>query len=163
MSALVLLAVSTAFHPPASTLSASTLSAAARTGPPRALSISHVAAGANLATFGVYGAALVLKPAALMKDVMKSDTQWTLGDVPYVIAQYLGAVYLSQALRMVRALTVAAMLKSDLMGVCIIQLFLCATSLARLAAGVDRNAVTLTLPAGQGFMAALSWVGYASA
>lgn len=90
------------------------------------ISLPQVAAGANLATFAVYGGALLLKPGTLMKEVMKSDEPaWKFADIPYALAQYLGAIYLSQALRMFRALTTAAMLRTDLMGVGIIQLFLC--------------------------------------
>ena len=128
------------------------------------LSLAQVAAGANLATFTMYGSALVLSPSSLMKNVMKSDDSavWSLASIPCAIAQYLGAVYLSQALRMARALTTAAMLKTDLLGVGIIQLFLCVTSLGRLLAGIEKNPVTLSLPVGQGIMAALSLVGAAS-
>ena len=64
---------------------------------------------------------------------------------------------------MVRALTAAAFLREHLLGVGVIQLFLCVTSLARLALGIERNAVTLTLPVGQGLMAALSFAGMATA
>ena len=140
--------------------------------PPRAvapranveLSLAKTAALANLATFGIYGTALLLKPVNLMKDVMKSDaaTELKFAEFPYAVAQYLGAVYLSQAFRCVRALMVAATMKEALLGVGIVQLFLCVTSLARLAQGLDRNSVTLTLPMGQGFMAALSFLGYSS-
>ena len=135
-----------------------------RATPPVAVGIAQVAAGANLASFSIYGAALLFKPATLMKEVMKSDVSaWRFTDETYAIAQYLGAVYIAQALRMVRALSAAAFLKEHLMGVGVVQLFLCVTSLARLLKGLDRNAVTLSLPVGQGFMAALSFVGYASA
>jgi len=128
------------------------------------IGISQIAAGANLATFSIYGTALLFGPAKLMKEVIKSESpMWKFAELPYAIAQYLGAVYMSQALRMVRALTTATLLKSDLLGVCIIQLFLCLTSLARLAGGANRNAVTYSLPVGQGFMAALSYLGYAAA
>ena len=100
--------------------------ATVRTDPARMISLPQVAAGANLATFAVYGGALLLKPGTLMKEVMKSDEPaWKFADIPYALAQYLGAIYLSQALRMFRALTTAAMLRTDLMGVGVIQLFLC--------------------------------------
>ena len=127
------------------------------------MSLAKIAAGANLFFFGGYGAALLFTPAALMREVMKSGVPYAkLNDIPYAIAQYLGAVYLSQALRMVRALTTAATMRYDLLGVGTIQLFLCLTSLGRLLAGIDKNAVTLTLPLGQGAMAALAFAGAAS-
>jgi hypothetical protein len=128
------------------------------------LGLAQVAAGANLITFAAYGSALLFRPDILMKEVMRSGAPaWNFGGIPYAIAQYLGAVYLSQALRMVRALTVRAFLREHLGGVGILQLFLCLTSLARLAGGIDRNAVTLTLPLGQGLMAGLAFAGALSA
>ncbi len=127
---------------------------------PQMLSIPQIAAGANLASFGIYGAALLLKPSFIMRDVMRDDQPaWEFSSVPYAIAQYLGAVYLSQAGRMVRALRSAAMLKSDLLGIGIIQLFLCLTSLGRLIGGLERNSVSMSLPVGQGFMSALAFYG----
>ena len=164
MSVALLAAASLAFHvaPPVAPLAAAPR-ANARIAPTE-LSLAKTAALANLATFGIYGTALLLKPVNLMKDVMKSDaaTELKFAEFPYAVAQYLGAVYLSQAFRCVRALMVAATMKEALLGVGIVQLFLCVTSLARLAQGLDRNSVTLTLPMGQGFMAALSFLGYSS-
>lgn len=130
--------------------------------PPTMLSLPQLAAGANLASFGFYGVALVLKPAWLMKNVMMSDNEaaWDFKGIPCAIAQYLGAVYLAQALRMVRSLTwMPHMLKTDLLGVGFIQLFLCIVSLARLACGIDKTEVTTTLPLGQGLMASLALIG----
>ena len=143
------------------------LAPAVRATTPKMLGLAKVAAGANLFFFGVYGAGLVLKPNLLFKEVMKAEKGYgTLGDISYAVAQYLGAVYLSQALRMVRALGFwlpTAMMRSDLLGVGVIQLFLCLVSLGRLLGAfgpaVEKNEVTLTLPVGQGVMAALSFAG----
>ena len=130
---------------------------------PKMLGLPQAAAGANLLSFGVYGIALILKPGWLMKNVMMSDddgTPWKLNSIPCAICQYLGAVYLAQALRMVRALTwMPHMLRTDLLGVGFIQLFLCLVSLGRLACGIDKTEVTLTLPLGQGLMATLALLG----
>lgn len=135
----------------------------AKASSPKMIGLPTFAAGANLASFGLYGLALVLKPGWLMKNVMMSDDDgapWKLNTIPCAICQYLGAVYLAQALRMVRALTwMPHMLKTDLLGVGFIQLFLCIVSLGRLAAGIDKNEVTMTLPLGQGIMAALALIG----
>ena len=134
----------------------------ARVAQPQMLGLAQVAAGANLASFGLYGVALVLKPGWLMKNVMMSDDEetWRFSGIPCAIAQYLGAIYLAQALRMVRALTwMKPMLRTDLLGVGFIQMFLCMVSLARLASGIEKNEVTLTLPLGQGVMAALALIG----
>ena len=123
MSLAVCVVAAAAFQLPSARLPTP---ATVRADPSRMLSLPQVAAGANLAAFSFYGGALLLKPATLMKEVMKSEEPaWKFADIPYALAQYLGAVYLSQALRMVRALTTAAMLRTDLMGVGIIQLFLC--------------------------------------
>lgn len=159
-----ILVASTAFQvptaaPPACALRTPALPA--KTAPPQMLALPQIAAGANLAIFSLYGTALLFKPTALMKNVMKSDTAAFVEfkGVPCAIAQYLGAIYLSQALRMVCALTVAARLRTDLMGACFIQMFLAITSLARLIGGVEKDPVTLSLPVGQGLMAALSFAG----
>ena len=129
------------------------------------LTISQVAAGANLATFTFYGAALLFKPAAMIKTVMRSDgfDAIKFGDPIYAIAQYLGAMYLSQGLRMLRALGTPSMLKADLMGVGVVQSLLCVTSLARLLMGIAKDSVTLSLPFGQGLMAWLAFAGSAAA
>ena len=130
------------------------------------MGLATIAAGANLASFGLYGSALLFKPDWLAKNVMMARgikaPGWKFGDLTYSLAQYLGAVYLSQALRMVRALMTVSMLRTDLMGVGIIQLFLCLTSVGRLLGGIEKNEVTLSLPFGQGLMAALAFAGSAS-
>lgn len=73
---------------------------------------------------------------------------------------HAGAFYLSQGLRMLRALGNPSMLKYDLEGIFVIQSLLCLVSLGRLAAGIAKDAVTLSLPMGQAFMAALALAGY---
>ena len=127
------------------------------------MSIAKVAACANLASFGLYGIALVLKPAMLMKNVMGSSDEavWKFDGIPCTVAQYLGACYLAQAARMVTALATAS-IKSNLVGVGLVQLFLCLTSLGRLAAGIPKNEVTMSLPVGQGLMATLAFLGVRS-
>ena len=131
---------------------------------PGCLSLPQVAAGANLVTFSLYGSGLLFTPSALMKGVMRSDAPASkFGDIPFAISQFLGAVYLAQALRILLALTGRMALRSELLGVGIVQLFLCVTSLARLAGGIDRNAVTVSLPVGQGLMGALSFAGMRAA
>ena len=128
------------------------------------MSIAKVAAGANLASFGLYGLALVLKPAALMKNVLGSSDEavWKFDGIPCAIAQYLGACYLAQAAQMIVALTTASMLKNNLVGVGLVQLFLCITSIGRLVSGIPKNEVTLSLPFGQGLMATLAYLGVQS-
>tara|TARA_B110001452_G_scaffold253618_1_gene244494 strand:- start:1862 stop:2122 length:261 start_codon:yes stop_codon:yes gene_type:complete len=82
---------------------------------------------------------------------------------PTVPAPRAGAFYLSQGLRMLRALGTPSMLKYDLQGVVAIQSLLCLVSVGRLAAGIAKDAVTLSLPVGQAFMAALALAGYLKA
>lgn len=77
-------------------------------------------------------------------------------------AAHVGALYLSQTARMAFALTKASS-KSDLLGATVINSLLCLTSAGRIAGGVPANAVTLGLVAGQGAMAALSFVGFSKA
>ena len=92
-----------------------------------------------------------------MKNVMMSDDEetWRFSGIPCAIAQYLGAIYLAQALRMVRALTwMKPMLRTDLLGVGFIQMFLHGFP-STVGSGIEKNEVTLTLPLGQGVMAAL--------
>ena len=127
---------------------------------PQMLSFAQFAAGANLMTFATYGSLLVFKPGMVMKTIMRSDAPpLQFADFPYAVVQYLGAIYLSQALRMVRALTRTSMLGSDLLGAGIINTCLCLVSVARLLGGAQKDTVTLTLPVGQALMAALSFVG----
>ena len=128
------------------------------------VSFAQIAAGANLMTFATYGSLLVFKPGMVMKTIMRSDAPpLQFKDFTYAVVQYLGAVYLSQALRMVRALTTGgSMLGSDLLGAGIIQTCLCLVSVARLIGGAPQDSVTLTLPMGQALMAILSFVGAAS-
>ena len=67
MAALaVLLASATSFHLNGAQVAHATPRAAVA---PTMLSLPQIAAGANLATFGLYGTALLLKPGKLMKDV----------------------------------------------------------------------------------------------
>ena len=144
-----------------------TTAAIARTADPNMIGLAKVAAGANLFFFGAYGVGLLFKTNLLFKEIMKADKEYgTIGDISYAVAQYLGAVYLSQALRMVRALGIwlpTTIMKSDLLGVGTIQLFLCLTSLGRLLGvfgePIEKNEVTLSLPVGQGLMAALAFAG----
>lgn len=72
------------------------------------------------------------------------------------------APYTYQTARMAFALTKASS-KSDLLGATVINSLLCLTSAGRIAGGVPANAVTLGLVAGQGAMAALSFVGFSKA
>jgi drug/metabolite transporter superfamily protein YnfA len=124
-----------------------------------AIGLSSVAASANLAIWGMYGLVLVTNPNWLMQNVMMSPTTLSIDDVGHTLAQYLGAVYISQALRMLRALTHPEMAKSDLMGAALINSLLCATSLFRFLRGAALNEVTMTLPLGQATMATLSYLG----
>lgn len=80
-----------------------------------------------------------------------------------VLASHTGAFYLSQGLRMLRALGTPSMLKYDLQGVVVIQSLLCLVSLGRLAAGIAKDSVTLSLPVGQALMAGLAYAGYLKA
>ena len=163
----VLFAASVSFHVPAAAPRvASTVhtSLALRGGAAPAMGLAHIAAGVHFAHFALYGTALCFKPAMVMKTVMRSDAPpLEFASFPFAVVQYLGAVYLSQALRMVRALTTASMLKTDLLGVGIIQTCLFLVSLMRLALGAPQDSVTLTLPVGQGLLAALAFVGAARA
>ena len=63
---------------------------------------------------------------------------------------------------MIVALTTASMLKNNLVGVGLVQLFLCITSIGRLVSGIPKNEVTLSLPFGQGLMATLAYLGVQS-
>ena len=94
-----------------------------------------------------------------MQNVMMSPTELSIDHPGHTLGQYLGAVYLSQALRMLRALTSPEMAKSDLMGAALLNSLLCATSLYRFVCGAAFNEVTMTLPMGQATMATLSYFG----
>jgi hypothetical protein len=81
----------------------------------------------------------------------------------YAVAQYLGAFYLAGTARMYRAFKEPTMTKTDLYGAGLVNTLLCLTSIGRIVGGVPANSVTLGLVAGQGAMAALSWVGHTKA
>ena len=121
---------------------------------------TQLAAGVNGIVMLSYGSALVLNPSVLAKNVMDSDDPPEFSEIGYAFGQYLGCAYLAQAMCMVRALWTPATAANDLMGITLLQALLCLTSLARLIFGnLDRNPVTLTLPMGQGLMAALALWG----
>lgn len=135
-----------------------------RTESPPQMGLAQIAAGANMAVFGIYGLALVFKPATMIVNIMRSaEPVWQFEDITYALAQYLGAMYISQAVRLYRALAGITALGSALSGVGTVQLCLCLTSLARVfwpGGNLVRDAVTLSLPMGQGLM---SWLAFAGA
>ena len=127
-----------------------------------ALTLPKLAIGANIATWGFYGANLWVQPNFILQQIMMAPAAMDFLTPNYAVAQYLGAFYLSQTARMAFALTKASS-KSDLLGATVINSLLCLTSAGRIAGGVPANAVTLGLVAGQGAMAALSFAGFSKA
>jgi hypothetical protein len=145
---------------PAAPPPATALVAAAPRADGAQMSLARVAAGVNLAPLAFYGLALLFKPVWMLRTVMRSEAPaWTFADATHAIAQYLGAAYLSQAVRLVRGLVTPGALASDLMSVSVFQGCLCLTSLLRLFRGIPKDEVTLSLPVGQGLMAALAFFG----
>ena len=135
---------------------------ALRGGEAAALTLPKLALGANIATWGFYGANLWAQPNFVLQKIMMAPSPMAFLAPNYAVAQYLGAFYLSQTARMALAFNKASS-KSDLLGATVINSLLCLTSVGRIAGGVPANAVTLGLVAGQGAMAALSFVGFSKA
>ena len=108
-----------------------------------------------------YGSALTLDPGALAKHVMSSPNPPEFSDIGFAFGQYLGSAYLTQAALMASVLFCpAAGTQAHLLaGITLMQTLLCLTSLKRLFDGLEANSVTLTLPMGQGLMAALGLWG----
>ena len=106
---------------------------------------------------------MLLKPNDLLKTIMMAEANFPLGSPSCAVSQYLGAAYLAQAFLMARALRSATSTKADLQAGAVFQGLLCLTSLGRLAAGVAPNAVSLSLPVGQGLMATLCFLGHRKA
>jgi hypothetical protein len=127
--------------------------------------VSKLALGANFATWGFYGANLLARPNFILQSIMMAPAAMDFLAPNYAVAQYLGAFYLSQTGRMAMALTPGnnVRVRGDLLGATVINTLLCLTSASRIAQGVPSNAVTLGLVAGQGAMAALSFVGFCQA
>ena len=113
--------------------------------------------------WGGYGVGLLFQPNVVLQKIMMAPTAMEFLTPNYAVAQYLGAFYLSQTGRMVRGLKDSTMTKSDLFGATVINSCLCLTSLGRIVGGVPANAVTLGLVAGQGLMAAVSYMGFSQA
>lgn len=117
---------------------------------------AKAAAALNMAIWGFYGASLLANPGWMMKNVMMADPAIFASGPARQVAQYLGAVYLAQAKKMQSALADASSAKGHLKDAALVNGLLTATSLLSLASTGQLNAVSLTLPAGQAVMTALS-------
>ena len=91
-----------------------------------ALTLPKLAIGANIATWGFYGANLWVQPNFILQQIMMAPAAMDFLTPNYAVAQYLGAFYLSQTARMAFALTKASS-KSDLLGATVINSLLCLT------------------------------------
>ena len=89
-----------------------------------ALTLPKLAIGANIATWGFYGANLWVQPNFILQQIMMAPAAMDFLTPNYAVAQYLGAFYLSQTARMAFALTKAST-KSDLLGATVINSLLC--------------------------------------
>ena len=63
-----------------------------------ALTLPKLAIGANIATWGFYGANLWVQPNFILQQIMMAPAAMDFLTPNYAVAQYLGAFYLSQAL-----------------------------------------------------------------
>lgn len=126
-----------------------------RGGEKKLAAAAKAAAALNMAVWGFYGAALLANPGWMMQNVMMADPAIFASGPARQVAQYLGAVYLAQAKKMQGALTDASSAKGHLSDAAVVNGLLTATSLLSLASG-ELNAVSLSLPAGQALMTALS-------
>ena len=71
---------------------------ALRGGEGGALTLPKLALGANIATWGFYGANLWVQPNFVLQQIMMAPSAMDFLAPNYAVAQYLGAFYLSQAL-----------------------------------------------------------------
>jgi hypothetical protein len=117
---------------------------------------AKAAAALNMAIWGFYGASLLANPGWMMKNVMMADPKIFASGPARQVAQYLGAVYLAQAKKMQSALADASSAKGHLRDAAVVNGLLTASSVLSLASGGQLDAVSLTLPAGQALMTALS-------
>jgi len=62
-----------------------------------ALTLPKLALGANIATWGFYGANLWVQPNFVLQQIMMAPSAMDFLAPNYAVAQYLGAFYLSQA------------------------------------------------------------------
>ena len=69
-----------------------------RGGEAGALTLPKLALGANVATWGFYGANLWVQPNFVLQQIMMAPSAMDFLAPNYAVAQYLGAFYLSQAL-----------------------------------------------------------------
>ena len=63
-----------------------------------ALTLPKLAIGANIATWGFYGANLWVQPNFILQQIMMAPSAMDFLTPNYAVAQYLGAFYISQAL-----------------------------------------------------------------